>query len=224
MLTAEKLISVCPAAAPYALELIKQAAEAGIMANPNRGCIFLGQICVESQGFEAVVESLNYRANSDAMKRFIRWGRISSTDAEKFGKTPEHPANRSALANILYGGEWGKKNLGNTEAGDGWRFRGRGLKQLTGRDNYRRFSKSWLGDESLLTNPDRVAESDGAVASAIWFWGNKKLNAVADRGNVAEVTKLVNGGDMGLADRIRWTETFRKVWGPDFSGVTARVL
>ncbi|HEU4499888.1 MAG TPA: hypothetical protein VFR60_11180, partial [Sphingomicrobium sp.] len=205
MISAARIVKIAPAAEPYAVELVKQMAEAGIQANPRRASMFLGQIHVESGGFTNVVESLNYALTSTMMSRFIGWGRITEADAEKFARTKDHPANQSALANILYGGEFGRRELGNTEPGDGWRFRGRGLKQLTGRDNYRRFSRAWLGDESLLAKPDRVAEPDGAVASAVWFWMSRQLNAEADRGTVRSVTKLVNGGDVGLAEREKWT-------------------
>lgn len=222
MITAKSIIELAPAAKPYADELVRQMAENGIMANPKRASMFLGQIAVESGGFESVVESLNYSATSSMMARFVKWGRISREDANKFGRTDKQRANQSALANILYGGEFGRKQLGNTEPGDGWKFRGRGLKQLTGRDNYRRFSLAWLGDERLLEMPDLVGHPDGAVASAIWFWNSKKLNAEADRGTVASVTKVVNGGDVGLEAREAWTAKFRAKWA-DFSGVKASV-
>ena len=209
-LTADYIVSVAPAAKPYASELVRQMAEAGIMANPERASKFLGQVHVESGGFSTVTESLNYSAV--ALKKLFGRHRISAEDADKFGRTPSHPANQNALANILYGGEFGRKNLGNTKPGDGWRFRGRGLKQLTGRDNYRRFSLAWLGDESLLDFPDRVAEPAGAVASAVWFWVSKGLNEIADKSPVEVVTKVVNGGQMGLEDRIKWTAVYRKGW------------
>lgn len=225
MITAKAITEVCPAAAPYAVELAKQMAEAGIQATPKRAAMFLGQIAVESGGFKQVVESLNYKA--EALKKLFGRHRISLEEADRYGRTASHPADQKALANILYGGDFGRKQLGNIYAGDGWAFRGRGLKQLTGRDNYRRFSKAWLGDESMLDNPDRVAEPDGAVASAIWFWAANQLNAEADRGTVQSVTKIVNGGAMGLPDRIAWTDKFRVKWSEspkaDFSGVTATV-
>lgn len=224
MITAKAIIEIAPAAEPYAVELAKQMAEAGIQANPRRAAMFLGQIMVESGGFTQVVESLNYRA--DALKKLFGRHRISLEECELYGRTENHPANQRMLANILYGREFGAKNLGNTQAGDGWNFRGRGLKQLTGRDNYRRFSRAWRGDESLLAEPDLVAEPAGAVASAIWFWASKQLNAEADRGTVESVTRLVNGGQIGLAERKKWTEAFRLKWSEkaDLSGVTARVL
>lgn len=212
MITAAAIAKIAPAAAPYAVELVKQMTEAGIQANPKRASMFLGQAHVESGGFTKVVESLNYKASS--LKALFGRHRISLADCDRFGRTKDHPANQSAIANLIYGGEFGRKQLGNTEAGDGWKFRGRGLKQLTGRDNYRRFSRAWLGDESLLVTPDRVADADGAVASAIWFWATKQLNAEADRGTVETVTKIVNGGDNGLSERIRWTAAYRSAWQP----------
>lgn len=222
MITAQAITRIAPAAAKYADELVKQMKAAGIMDNVKRASMFLGQVHVESGGFRTVVESLNYSA--DAIIKTFGRHRISEADAKKFGridaevrkrtgwKLPDQPAHQNALANILYGGEWGRKNLGNTQPGDGWRFRGRGLKQLTGRDNYRRFSRAWLGDESLLDNPDRVAQPDGAVASAIWFWRANGLNEIADRGSVDAVTKVVNGGTLGLSDRKTWTQKYAAAW------------
>lgn len=209
-LTADYIVSVSPAAKPYAAELVRQMAEAEIMANSERASKFLAQVHVESGAFSSVTESLNYSAV--ALKKLFGRHRISAEDADKFGRTPSHPANQNALANILYGGKFGRENLGNTKPGDGWRFRGRGLKQLTGRDNYRRFSLAWLGDESLLDFPDRVAEPAGAVASAVWFWVSMGLNQIADKASVEVVTKVVNGGHMGLADRIKWTAVYRNGW------------
>src|SRR5690606_9297192 len=138
MIPAAAIVKVAPAAKPYAVELVRQMAESGIMASWPRAAMFLGQIAVESGQFSTVTESLNYSV--DALVKMFGRHRISVPDAERYGRKLGQKANQEALANLLYGGEWGRKNLGNTEPGDGWRFRGRGLKQLTGRDNYRRFS------------------------------------------------------------------------------------
>lgn len=210
MIYPESIVRVAPAASKYADELVKQMRRARIMDNVRRASMFLAQVHVESGGFSNVTESLNY--SSDALKRMFGRHRISLADADKFGRNADHAAHQNAIANILYGGEWGAKNLGNTQAGDGWRFRGRGLKQLTGRHNYRRFSRAWLGDESLLQNPDRVADPAGAVASAIWFWVSNGLNEVADKGSVDAVTKVVNGGSIGIADRKTWTQRYAANW------------
>lgn len=212
MITAQAITRIAPAAAPYAQELVRQMKAAGIMNSVRRASMFLGQVHTETGGFTAKTESLNYAYDSPMMRKFISWGRISDDDARKFGRTADHPAHQNALANILYGGEWGRKNLGNTQPGDGWKFRGRGGKQLTGRANYRKFSRAWLGDDSLLDNPDRVAQPDGWVASAIHFWKSNGLNEVADRGSVDDVTKIVNGGTVGLSDRKTWTLKYAGAW------------
>lgn len=234
MIRAEDIVKIAPAAAPYAGQLLRQAAESGILANQKRISHFLAQIQVESQGFASPVENLNYAADA-LISKFGRH-RISVAEAQKFGRIDakvrqrtgwvlkDQPAHQSALANILYGGAFGRDELGNTQAGDGWKFRGRGLKQLTGRDNYRRFSRAWLGDESLLEKPERVAEPDGAVASAVWFWVANGLNEVADGAPVLpkvdpdgckRVTRKVNGGLNGYPERLEWTSRYAKLWQPD---------
>jgi putative chitinase len=191
--------------------LLKQMRDTAI-TTPVRAAHFLGQIAVESAGFTRTTESLNYSVGGLKVT-FPR--RISDEDAEKFGRKKGQPANQSAIANIVYGGKWGAENLGNTIPGDGWKFRGRGLKQLTGRSNYERFSRAWLGSDALLANPGQVAEPAGAVASAIWFWHNKGLNAVADRNSVEQVTRIVNGGSNGLQERREMTTKFLQAFDRD---------
>lgn len=199
-----------PAAGPYAGELLRQMADVGIDCSPLRAAGFLGQIHAESAGFTVVEESLNY--STHALLRQFGRHRISAADAEKFGRNAHHPAHQNALANILYGGAWGRDNLGNTQPGDGWRFRGRGLKQLTGRSNYSRFSYSWLGTDAVEKDPDRLLRPVGAVASAVWFWRDKGLSRIADTGNVLALSRAVNlgradhpGTPNGLATRRLWT-------------------
>lgn len=219
MILASDIVGIAPAAESYAQELVKQMAESGIMANPNRASMFLGQIHVESAGFSKVVESMAYRP---ARLLEVFKGRNGlNTIEQAMAICARGPA---AIAEAVYGAPWGVKKLGNTQPGDGAKFIGRGLKQLTGRDNYRRFSLAWLGDESLLDRPGRVAEPDGAVASAIWFWNNKRLNQVADRGSVEAVTRIVNGGLNALTERILWTTEYRKAWNDKpFTNVTSGV-
>lgn len=220
MIPANAIVKIAPAAKPYADELVRQMTVAGIMDSAKRASMFLGQVHVESGGFTTLVESLNYSVT--ALKTLFGRHRISLSDAKEFGRTQARPANQRALANLLYGGEWGRKNLGNTEPDDGWRFRGRGLKQLTGRGNYRAFAV-FMGDSDLLAHPERIADEPAmAAASAVWFWTSHGLNAEADHGTVASVTRIVNGGAMGLAERIRWTETYRGAW-VDFSNVESAV-
>lgn len=206
--TRERILEVAPDAAPYVDDLLKQMRESAITTD-IRAAHFLGQIFVESMGFASTTENLNYSVQ--ALKTLFG-RRISDSDAEKFGRRKGNPANPSAIANLIYGGEWGRENLGNTVPGDGYKFRGRGLKMITGRDNYERFSRAWLGSDALLAQPGQVSEPAGAVASAIWFWHNKGLNAVADRNSVEQVTRIVNGGSNGMEERREMTQKFLKAF------------
>jgi putative chitinase len=142
--------------------------------------------------FNAMSENLNYREET-LNKVFPRYFGPGKRNAAEYAKNPEK------IANYVYMDEFRTSKLGNTQPGDGWRFRGRGLKQLTGRDNYTRFAKDYdmTAEEAAVW----VETKEGALASALWFWNTNKLNAVADTGNVAALTKKINGGDIGLADR-----------------------
>jgi putative chitinase len=168
------------------------------ITTPRRIAGFMSQIGHESAGFTRLTESLNYSVEA-LLSEFKRY-RISEADARKVGRTPYQKANQEAIANLIYGGKWGLENLGNTLPGDGWLYRGRGLKQLTGRDNYRRCGVA-LG-EDFITNPDRLLLPVNAALSAGWFWESHGLNAAADRGDVESMTKLVNGGLNGLDKRV----------------------
>lgn len=221
MISAGAIVKIAPAATPYAAELVRQMVEAGIQDNIERASKFLGQIHVESGGFARVVESMAY-----SPERLLTIFRGRNGGINDLAEARALVANgQKAVANFVYGGKFGLKRLGNTQLDDGWNFRGRGLKQLTGRDNYRRFSLGWLGVDDLLNTPYRVAEPDGAVASAVWFWVNKGLNAIADSGDITDVTLKVNGGNIGLQERIKWTIEYREAWTdkPDFSNVTSAV-
>jgi putative chitinase len=142
--------------------------------------------------FNAMSENLNYREET-LNKVFPRYFGPGKRNAAEYARNPEK------IANYVYMDEFRTSKLGNTQPGDGWRFRGRGLKQLTGRDNYTRFAKDYdlTAEEAAVW----VETKEGALASALWFWNTNKLNAVADTGNVAALTKKINGGDIGLADR-----------------------
>lgn len=158
---------------------------------------FLSQIAVESGRLSTVVENLNYRV--EALLSLFSRARISEADARRFGRTPNQAANQQEIANRIYGGDFGLKQLGNTQPGDGWKFRGRGLKQITGRANYRDCGKA-LGLD-LETSPDLLLTPENAARSAGWFWSAKGLNAIADTGNVEAMTRRINGGLNGIDDR-----------------------
>lgn len=160
---------------------------------PLRLSHFLAQCGHESGGFRITQENLNYSAKGlqSIFKKYFP----SEAIALDYAKKPQKIANR------VYGGRMGN---GNEASGDGFKFRGRGYIQLTGRDNYTAFGKS-IG-VAIEDNPDLVA-TDYALASAAWFWSKNGLNKIADTGAtdaaVTMITKRVNGGTIGLADRIK---------------------
>lgn len=134
-----------------------------------------------------VVENLNYSA--DALRR--TWpSRFMPELAMQVSRQPER------IANIVYGGR-----MGNVEPGDGWKYRGRGLIQITGRDNYAACSKALFGDDRLLRNPELLEQPEWACMSAAWFWDSRGLNSLADKGDIVGITKKINGGTNGLEDR-----------------------
>jgi putative chitinase len=153
---------------------------------------FISQCAHESMDFNALSENLNYREET-LNKVFPRYFGPGKRNAAEYARNPEK------IANYVYMDEFRGSKLGNVQPGDGWRFRGRGLKQLTGRDNYTRFAKDY--DMTAEEAAEWLETKEGALASALWFWNTNKLNAIADTGNVAALTKKINGGDIGLADR-----------------------
>jgi len=159
---------------------------------------------IETGGsFEPITESLNY--SSDALRAKFP-NRISASDAEKYGRNSQHPANQEMIGNIIYGGEWGKKNLGNTQAGDGFKYRGRGLSQVTGRRLYEIFGYADKPDEMA-----HIKASAYAMAKAMkegTFTGVKLsdfINATKEDWNGAR--KTVNGTDRA-ADIAKHAKTF----------------
>lgn len=95
----------------------------------------------------------------------------------------------------------GRKDLGNTQQGDGAKFCGRGLIQITGRANYGRASQVLFGDDRLLKNPELLEQPEWAAKSAVWYWSTRNLNALADQDRFTDITKAINGGTNGLEDR-----------------------
>jgi putative chitinase len=158
---------------------------------PLRLSHFLAQCGHESGGFRVTQENLNYSAKGlqGIFKKYFP----SEALALDYAKKPQKIANR------VYGGRMGN---GNEASGDGFKFRGRGYIQLTGRDNYKAFDDAV--EDAIIENPDLVA-TKYPLASAAWFWNKNKLNQLADKGAAPEVvtmiTKRVNGGTIGLADR-----------------------
>jgi putative chitinase len=153
---------------------------------PQRQACFIGQCMHESGGFKHLKENLNYSAKA----LMATWpSRFPDADtAEKYARQPE------MIANKVYGGR-----MGNTEDGDGAKFIGRGLIQLTGKDNYTAFGEA-IG-EDLVANPQLVEQPRYAALSAGWFWNKRGLNALADAMDIETLTKRINGGSIGIDDR-----------------------
>ena len=156
------------------------------ISTPTRQACFIGQCQHESANFTKLEEGLNYSAS----RLMAVWpSRFPNLDvANQYANNPEK------LANKVYGGR-----MGNVEDGDGWKYHGRGLIQLTGKDNYANCG-SGLGVD-LLSNPEWVATPEYAALSAGWFWNKKGLNDLADTGDYETMTKRINGGLIGLDDR-----------------------
>ena len=159
----------------------------------RRAAHFISQCAHESNNFRSLQENLNYseKALNAVFGRYF--GAPPKRNAAEYARNPE------AIANYVYMDEFRKYKMGNVNEGDGWRFRGRGLKQLTGRHNYTKFGESIgiTAEEAA----DYVATEKGAVESACWFWDTNKLNSIADTDDVVKMTKKINGGNIGLADR-----------------------
>ena len=167
---------------------------------PLRQAHFLSQVGHESNDFRNVKENLNYKVES-LLSLFGRH-RISEADARRYGRTPTQSANQEAIANCIYGGEWGAKNLGNTSPGDGAKYIGRGLIQVTGKSNYANFSARYYGDTRLIITPELLELPLLAAMSAASYWYEKNLNSLADKDDVRAIRKVVNGGVIGL-DQVK---------------------
>jgi putative chitinase len=157
----------------------------------NRVGQWLAQMGHESGDLRHVVENLNYSA--DALLR--TWPRHFPTRAiaNSYARQPQRIANRAYASRMGNGPE---------SSGDGWKFRGRGLIQITGKSNYADASMALYGDLVLLDEPEILQEFDGAVRSACWYWNSRRLNLLSDAENTREVTRLINGGFHGLDDRM----------------------
>ena len=193
MITLELLQKVCPKTKKEVLETyvapINKVAKAyGILDNHKRVAAFLAQIAHESGGFNFTKENLNY--NAKALQSVFKKYYPTEKDAIVHERKPEQIANR------VYAGRMGN---GDEKSGDGWTYRGRGLIQLTGKENYTKFSESIK--KPLKEAVDYLETPEGAVESAAWFWSKNKLNELCDKDDFTTLTKRINGGTNGLEDR-----------------------
>jgi putative chitinase len=154
---------------------------------PPRVAAFVAQCAHESGNFKFLKENLNYKAESLCRV----WPRYFNA-----GNAAQYAHKQEMIANRAYAGRMGN---GPEESGDGWSFCGRGLIQLTGRNNYQAFADSI--ETPIEEIPAYLATFEGAVQSACWFWESNNLNKWADTGDIVTLTKKINGGTLGLADR-----------------------
>jgi len=155
---------------------------------------FISQCAHESMDFRVLEENLNYK-EATLLKVFPRYFGPGKENAAEYAGKPEK------IANYVYMDKNRSKSgaLGNHKENDGWAMRGKGLKQVTGRANHEAFGKTvgMTAEEAA----EYLMTKKGALESALWFWGSRNLNEVADTGDVTRLTKIINGGDIGLADR-----------------------
>ncbi|MEM9317933.1 MAG: hypothetical protein AAGA70_02885 [Pseudomonadota bacterium] len=219
LLTTERIDAFLPRALPeYRAIFVEEGADIlaryGLTANPRRLSQFLAQISHESGGLRLKSESLNYSAT----RLTEVWPNRFPTEAD----AAPFAGNEEALGNEVYGGR-----LGNSEPGDGFRFRGRGMIQLTGRDNYKRFSS--LVGVDLVTDPDRAADPKTALLVAAEFWagakrsGERSMNALADDDKLRAITYRINGGFTNLDHRAAELARAKSIFG-DINTPVARAI
>jgi putative chitinase len=171
---------------------------------PLRAAHFLAQSAHESGGFKFKSENLNYSKDS-LLKVFPKY--FTPASAEAYHRQPEKIASR-VYANRMGNGDEASK--------DGWKFKGRGYIQLTGKDNYKAFS-DWAKEPSIIESPDQVADDKYAGLSAIWFWNKNGLSKIADTDNlrddktIIKITSRVNGGTHGIVDRTERFNNYKKI-------------
>lgn len=171
----------------------------------NERAMFMAQMSHESNGFARLTENLNYKP-----------ARLLAIFPAKFESLEDAQAvvglGQATIAERIYGN---RKALGNIQPGDGYKYRGRGIVQLTGRTNYRQAGKA-IGLD-LEATPDKAAELEVAIRIAIWFWQAHAIAEPARQGDVKKVTRLINGGTIGLANREAEYAAWRSRLSPDYS-------
>ena len=212
MITAAQVAALFPRAAPD-----HQAAMAGrgpalfarLGIAGRRLHFLLAQLGHESAGLTRVEEGLNYSAARLVEVFPKRYPNLAA--AAPFANNPQR------LANTLYGGRLGN---GPPESGDGYRFRGRGYIQITGRENYRKIGA--IAGVDILANPDAAASADHALEIACAYWMSRNLNAISDTNDFEAVTRAINGKMIGIEDRRAWLDKVTRIMALPLSPATAQ--
>ena len=170
---------------------------------PQRIAAFVAQCAHESGGFTALKENLNYKAVT--LRKIFPKYFPDDAIANHYASLPN---KQEAIANKVYASRMGN---GDESSGDGYRYCGRGLIQLTGKNNYQSFADSL--EMNVEDVPEYLATFEGAAQSACWFWESNNLNQWADKGDILTLTKRINGGTIGLEDRIKHYEHALHVFG-----------
>jgi putative chitinase len=196
MITTENLLSIFPhigeeKASIFTDPINKTISDFGI----NNPAMFIAQIGHESGGFKHLEENLNYSAEQ-LLKVFPKY--FKDKDPDNYARQPER------IANIVYSSRMGN---GDVSSGDGYKFRGRGAIQITGRSNYESFARSV--EMSLDDAVEYIMTPEGAIMSAGWFWDANNINSISD--NITKTTKKINGGTIGLEDRTSLYEKAQEV-------------
>ena len=163
---------------------------------PLRLAHFFAQIHHESN-LKPINENLNYSAER-LLQIFPKY--FDEKLAEEYSRQPQRIANR------IYANRMGN---GDEKSGDGWKYRGKGFIQLTGKNNYQALTKDTGID--YLNNPDKLLVEADAMIAALWFWSKNKINALADKDDIIGVTKRINGGTIGLAHRRQLLTEYKKI-------------
>ena len=178
---------------------------------------FVSQTAHESGEYRLLEEDLRYK-EATLLRVFPRYFGPGKENAAEYAGKPEK------IANYVYMDKNRSKAgaLGNVNEGDGWLFRGKGLKQVTGRANHAAFGKTigMTAEEAAVY----LLTKKGALESALWFWGSRNLNEVADTGDVVRLTKIINGGDIGLADRqARYAKAMAALGGAVAASINSQI-
>jgi putative chitinase len=209
--TLEQLARLAPGMRPCYRETFRDGQAVfdqwGISASPQRVAQFLAQVLHESQALTVEYENLDYSARRLVQVWPSRFKPLGPLSPNAYAHNPRR------LANLVYG-----KRMGNVGPEDGYTYRGRGLLQLTGRDGYARATRALRagvpGSPDFVAAPDAVLDPRWCLHVAAATWQDKGCNELADQGDLAQLTRRINGADNGLAERGAWCRSTGAIWCP----------